>query len=144
LNQAHSIAPRGKARASRGFSLLEMLVAFSIMALSLGLIYRMSGGSASHVADAIHIQNATWLAESILASRSSVDATGWNEEGVVDGMQWRVQSSLYNTGLAESPGKLVLHRIQLVLSWTDPARPRQLEWVTLLPERPPGPGIKTR
>ena len=36
-------------RGQTGFSLLEILVAFSIMAISLGLLYRVSGGSVRNV-----------------------------------------------------------------------------------------------
>src|SRR5665811_235075 len=81
----------------RGFSLLELLVAFAIMAMSLGLLYRVAGGSARHVSDVVQQQQAAWLAESLLASRSSVRADGWNEQGESAGFKWQVRSSLSTT-----------------------------------------------
>ena len=123
----------------RGFSLLELLVAFAIMAMSLGLLYRVAGGSASHVIDAAQQQQAAWLAESLLNHQSSVRATGWNEDGESAGFQWQVRSHLYQSG-SNSPQAVPLHEIRLSISWTTGSRPGQLDLVTLLPERKPQPG----
>jgi general secretion pathway protein I len=122
-----------------GFSLLELLVAFSIMAMSLALLYRVAGGSASHVADAAQAQQAAWLAESLLASRSSVRADGWNEDGESAGFKWQARSRPYPTG-NNGPQAVPLHEIRLAISWAGGSRPGQLELVTLMPERKPRPG----
>jgi general secretion pathway protein I len=126
----------------RGFSLLELLVAFAIMALSLGLIYRMTGGSARNVTDAAQNQQAVWLAESILASRSSVRADGWNEDGESAGYRWQVRSNRYG-GAVTAPQQVALHKVELSVFWTGGTRPGQLDLVTLLPERKPKPGEAT-
>jgi len=123
----------------RGFSLLELLVAFAIMALSLGLIYRLTGGSARNVTDATQNQQAVWLAESLLASTSSVRADGWNEDGESAGYRWQVRSSRYGSA-ASGPQMVTLHKIELSVFWTGGTRPGQLNLVTLLPERKPKPG----
>ena len=91
-----------------GFSLLELLVAFSIMALSLGLLYRVAGGSARNVSDVTQSQQAAWLAESILSSRSSVLEDGWSEEGESAGFQWQVRSNVFNSGI-NIPQAVPLH-----------------------------------
>ena len=127
----------------RGFSLLELLVAFAIMAMSIALLYRMAGGSARHVADVELQQQAVWLAESVLASRNSVRADGWNEQGESDGFTWQVQSAPYASGI-ESLQAVPLHEIRLAVHWTAGSRPGQLELVTLLPERKPLPGEVVR
>ncbi|MFZ4480371.1 MAG: type IV pilus modification PilV family protein [Rhodoferax sp.] len=123
----------------RGFSLLEMLVAFAIMAMSLGLLYRVAGGSASHVSDAVQHQNAAWLAESLLNRQSSVRASGWNEDGESAGFKWQVRSRPYQSGI-NSPLAVPLHEVRVAVSWTAGSRPGQFDLVTLLPERKPRPG----
>lgn len=135
----HGQKPRFKAATQRGFSLLELLVAFSIMALSLGLLYRVAGGSARNVSDVVQIQQAGWLAESILASRSSVLENGWNEDGESAGFIWQVRSSPFDSGINILQA-IPLHSVRIAVSWTGGSRPGQLELVTLLPQRKPKPG----
>lgn len=123
--------------------MLELLVAFAIMAMSVGLLYRMAGGSARNTADVVQQQHAAWLAESILASHSSVPADGWQEDGESAGFKWRVRSQRYTSG-AQGTHLVGLHRIELVVFWAMGSRPAQLELATLLPERKPGPGEVAR
>lgn len=120
-----------------GFSLLEVLVAFSILAMSLGLLYRMAGGSARHVPDATQNQQAVWLAESLLASHSSVEASGWNEDGESAGFTWHSRSNRHHSGI-DTPQMVPMHKVQLTVYWTSGSRPGQLDLITLLPERKPG------
>ena len=141
MNMRHlsSEKPPSKAVAQRGFSLLELLVAFSIMALSLGLLYKVAGGSARNVSDIVQSQQAGWLAESILASRSSVLENGWNEDGESAGFTWQVRSVPFNSGVNILQA-IPLHSVRIAVSWTAGSRPGQLELVTLLPQRKPTPG----
>lgn len=135
MNESILQPKRGQpGKAQHGFSLLELLVAFAIMAMSLGLLYRIAGGSARNVADVFQQQQAVWLAESVLAGRSSVLAEGWNESGESAGFKWQVRSQPYESGI-NTEQAVPLHEIKLTVSWTAGSRPGQLDLITLLPER---------
>lgn len=135
-----------------GLSLLELLVAFAILGMSLGLLYRSMGSSARNVADMGLQQQAAMLAESLLSARDAVAADGWNEDGEYAGFSWQVRSAPYMHGLRQGapspatapPGALALHHVRIVLRWVDGSRPRVLEVETLLPQRKPEPGEVVR
>lgn len=124
----------------RGFTLLELLVAFAIMALSLGMLYRASGSSARGVVDIERYQRAVVLGESLLALRDAVPEKGWNQAGESAGYSWRIGSAPYANAI-NSPNVPPLHEISIVITWTDAGRQRQFVLNTLRPQRkPPEPG----
>jgi len=123
----------------RGFSLLELMVAFVIMAFSLGMLYQASGGTVRTLGDTDLYLRASMLAQSVLNSRDSVPESGWNETGQSAGLGWRVSSTPYATESA-GPRAPALQQVQIVVSWTERRGPRQLELSTLLPQAKPVPG----
>jgi len=122
-----------------GFSLLELLVAFVIMAFSLGMLYQASGGTVRHLGDVESHQRAVILARSILNSREAVPEMGWNERGESAGFMWHVSSSPFNGGVSDSRVP-ALQEIQIAVEWTDRRGGRRLELKTLLPQLAPIPG----
>lgn len=126
-----------------GFSLLELLVAFVIMAMSLGMLYRASGGTVRSLGDTEQAMRATLLAQSLFNSRDAVPASGWRESGESAGFSWQVESAPFPTE-SRGPGVVVLHQVRVTLAWTDARGPRQVEYSTLLPQATPMPGGSAR
>lgn len=126
-------------RRGRGFSLLELLVAMAIMAMSLVMLYQVDAGVVRGVADQAVQQRATVLAQSLLDARDAVPATGWQEDGQDAGFDWQVRSFVLPLppGLDEKTPRL--HEVRIQLRWQDRNGPRELAMSTLLPQALPEP-----
>lgn len=121
-----------------GFTLLELLVALAIMGMSLALLYRASGSGARNVADIEAYQRAVMVGQSLLDSRSTVPASGWNAAGADGAYTWRVTSAPYPTNVG-GPNVPPLHALEILVEWGAPRRELLLR--TVKPERkPPEPG----
>ncbi|GAB2455552.1 hypothetical protein GCM10027082_02620 [Comamonas humi] len=133
---------RTRRSAARGMTLLELLVALAIMAISLGMIYRATGSSARSVGDMDNYQYAVQLAESLLSMRDSVYEDGWNDAGDSNGFHWQIQSAPFKTDV-EGPNIPPLHQVQVVVSWDNGGAQRTIELSTLRAQRrPPDPNAE--
>ena len=130
------MSPRPRPRTQRGFTILELLVAFAIMAISLGMLYRAAGGNVRAVGDMERYQRATVLAESILAMRDAIPEAGWADTGSVAGFDWSVATAPYGTDI-NSPTVTPLHEVRVVVAWSGGGRSLQLELTTLRPQKKP-------
>lgn len=124
----------------RGFSLLEVMVAFSIMAMSLGLLYRITGSSALQVGSVQQHEQAMALAASVLDTVPAVPEQGIARSEEAAGYAWAIATRPWPTQY-DALGRVPrLHEVQVTVSWQDGERTREFTLTTLRPERLPEPG----
>lgn len=119
-----------------GLSLLELLVAISILAMALGMIYRAAGSSARSAAELGHYQRATLLAQSLLATRDAIAPEGWNETGESAEFVWTVHSRPY-TEAVQVAHMQPLHELSIDITWPERGHTKHLTLYTLRPQRLP-------
>lgn len=122
----------GWAAAGAGFSLIEMLVAMVIMALSLGVLYQAAAGATRNVRVDERYTYAIQLAESLLADHSQLPPGGVDARGEASDFQWRVYSEpLIN----DQELAIELQRLDAVVSWGEPDE-REVRLTTVAPVVP--------
>jgi general secretion pathway protein I len=115
---------RGKA--SAGFSLLEMIVALSILALALGTLYQATGGATRNIRADEKYAYGVELARSLLADNGRVPATGKSASGETSGgFSWYVKTSPVNFERTSQADTLI-HEIEVGVSWADDGRRREV------------------
>lgn len=119
-------------RRTAGFTVLEVVVALAIMAVSLGVLYRAVGGGVRTVGDLSAYSRAVAIGESVLQMRDSVPAEGWSQSGEWDGFRWAVASVPYEPG---SGAAVALHRVQVDVAWFDGLRDKSMSLVSLRPQQ---------
>lgn len=120
--------------ALRGFSLLELLVAFAIMAMALGMIYRATGGAVRNVSTIEERQRAVWLMESVVSQIDGVPEKGLFQEGEAQEFRWSLRTAPYGGGVMNANAPR-LHEVLVVVAWNGDGGPRQIEFTVLKPEK---------
>ena len=127
-----------------GFSLLEILIAFSILALSLGILLKIFSAGVNNALVAEDYTAAVQIAESLMAKTGvetpfqAGQASGLENEKY----QWLIEVSpfAFNPGQGDTPATTVttavLFKVKVVVSWSDDnadddANDRQIELTTL-------------
>lgn len=109
-----------------GFSLLEMVVAIAILALSLGALYQATSGATRNIRSDERYAFGVELARSLLADSAQVPLQGRSNAGETQGgFRWRVETrplDFDNSALLAGQ----LQRIQVTVSWDDGTRERQV------------------
>ena len=128
-----------------GFSLIEILVAFSIMALSLGVLLRIFAGGGHIAATADEYSRAILTAESMMAS-VGVDLPlrpGVQSGELADGYRWDLNVTPYPFDPALLGGQNLGFKpywVELTVEWGDESDPRafNLTSLRLIPDNPGG------
>lgn len=106
---------------NKGFSLLEILVAFNIMAMALSVCLAIFSQGVNNAGVSENYTLATQLAESILASTGIETALepGQTDGVVLDRFHWHVT---IEEAFADSESNLLLYAVHVSVSWGDEGR----------------------
>lgn len=126
-----------KARHRRcgGFSLIEVLVAFSIMAMSLGALYQSVGTSVRNMQRLEAATRAAVIAQSLFNLYPHATAEGISASGVSpDGFNWTAVTRPFEApaGSMNVPRRLL--NLEVQVSWREGAGARDFRLNTLIPE----------
>lgn len=109
-----------------GFSLLEMLVAISILALALGALYQAASGATRNVRTDEKYAYGVELARSLLAANARVPVDGVTTTGeTAGGFAWRVATrpiDFERSALAAAS----LQHVEVGVSWVDGSKRREV------------------
>ena len=113
-------------RKQKGFSLLEAMVAISILGIALGGLYSAASGATRNVRADERYAFAVELGRSLLADNIQVPKSGFSNNGVTaGGFKWSVSTRpapLGRSGLDEG----ALQEIEIIVSWADGLRDRRI------------------
>lgn len=135
----------------QGFSLLETLVAFSVLAICLGVVLRVFGGGGRAASLTEEYARGLTVAESLLTSLGTEkNIVPGRQQGLVGGgagggIRWQVQATplpIDTQGLAENSFPFLPFALDVTVSWGEVGESHSLtlNTVRLIPREPPQRG----
>jgi general secretion pathway protein I len=118
---------------SAGFTLIEILVALAILALTFGFAFQAFSGGFEWLDRNRRNADAVLLAQSML-TRVGHDVA--LEERIItgrtpDGLSWRIEATPYGDTADMPPGRLIGYRVEVRIGWIERDQERQLRLTTL-------------
>lgn len=131
-----------RSKNQQGFSLLEILVAFSILALSLGIILKIFSAGLQTASLAENYTLAVEIAESLLAKTGEEEKLALGESSGQENeyFNWRVQVTAMELDISpQLPPSLAAQIVQVkvIVSWGNENNPRAIDLTTLKLMPPP-------
>lgn len=116
-----------------GFSLLEVLVAFAVLALTLGVLMQIFAGGSRNTLSGSSYSRAAELAESVLAlAGTEYPLQPGLQQGDEAGMQWELEIVDWPiTDFMLPPRQIPTYQVSARVAWSDGIRERKLSLDTL-------------
>ena len=126
-------------RTEAGLSLLEVLVALAVMAVSLGVLYQAVTAVVRNAQETERHAHAVVLATSLLALHDTIPQGGVDEHGATETggepLRWRLVAALLDADDARATD-WPLYRTEVWVRWRSGAREREVHLFTLKLEQP--------
>jgi general secretion pathway protein I len=119
---------RSVSREGRGFTLLEVLIAFAIAAVALGALSRLFSIGIVTQAAAGRLADAVALAEEqlALAEQGTLPGDGLQEGRSENGLKWRRSITPLAASAAGDDGPLTAYEVQVTVSWDAAGRSKSI------------------
>lgn len=120
------VSNNSRGKFTRGFSLLEMVVAIAILALSLGAMYQAVSGATKNVRSGEKYAYGVELAKSLVAANFEIPMGGIQQSGRTAGeYSWQLRSAAVSLGNSSLPDG-ALHELEVLVSWQDGLKQREV------------------
>jgi general secretion pathway protein I len=118
---------------SAGFTLIEVLVALAVLAITFGFAFRALSGGFDWLDRSGHDRTGLLIAETMLARVGHDIALqpGLATGRTADGFSWAIDAAPYGDVSRLPAGRLIGYQVQVTVSWTERHRARQVHLTTL-------------
>jgi Tfp pilus assembly protein PilV len=127
----------GTRAANAGFTLLEILVAFTVATTALGLLFRIHASSTATVVLSMEYQEATVLAQALIAEHSVTErGIEFTKSGTTDQYEWVVRGSAHSGATGDSGAQPPAYRLRAIAAqvrWAGRDRDRRVAVKTVKP-----------
>ena len=118
---------------SAGFTLLEVIVAFVILSLSLGVIYQIFGQGLRATSLSERYTHATLLAQSLMAETGVTSPlhSGTQSGSSEAGYEWQVETSVLEQAGSDSELAPISYKVEVHVGWSGHERAVSLTSIRL-------------
>jgi general secretion pathway protein I len=123
---------RSSQTGERGFTLIEVLVALTILSISLVVLLGIFSQGLALAEENAKEADARNLAQSLLAQTETAPHPAFGDtNGVSNGLRWRVRITPYGSGADQQAWQGIAQQIDATVMWDGEGRPRSLTLTTL-------------
>lgn len=116
----------------RGFTLLEVLVALTILSISLVVLLAIFSEGLTRAEENAQQANARTLAQSLLAQTEAAPHPAFGDtNGVSNGLRWRLRIAPFGSGPDLQAWQSAAQKIDATVTWDGEGRPHSLTLTTL-------------
>jgi general secretion pathway protein I len=119
--------------ASAGFTLIEVLVALAVLAITFGFVFRALSGGFDWLERSGHDRTGLLIAETMLARVGHDIALqpGQTTGRTADGFSWAIETAPYGDVSRLPAGPLIGYQVRVTVSWTERHHAQQVRLTTL-------------